>query len=113
MVPSKFRFTTETHLPAGRQGEHGGNCLMIQSGLRHAVAASAAQAGDGDWIRNSFPSGLRSIFFNGYVSYYELGIRTRGTFLFGGEMPPNKKVLLRGLGVSAVNTLFGTRMKLW
>ena len=25
---------------------------MIQSGLRRAVAASAAQAGDGDWIKN-------------------------------------------------------------
>ncbi len=26
---------------------------MIQSGLRRAVAASSAQAGDGDWIINS------------------------------------------------------------
>jgi len=26
---------------------------MIQSGLRRAVAASAAQAGEGDWIINS------------------------------------------------------------
>jgi len=61
MVPSQLKFTTETHLPAGRQGEHGGNCLMIQSGLRRAVAASAAQAGDGDWIINSLRAGLREM----------------------------------------------------
>jgi hypothetical protein len=52
-----MRFTTETHLPVGRQGGHGGRFPMIQSGLRLAVAASAAQAGDGDWIITSLPSG--------------------------------------------------------
>ena len=31
---------------------------MIQSGLRLAIAASATQAGDGDWIINSIPSGI-------------------------------------------------------
>ena len=31
---------------------------MIQSGLRRAVAASAAQAGEDDWITNSHPSGI-------------------------------------------------------
>jgi hypothetical protein len=33
---------------------------MIQSGLRRAVAASAAQVGDGDWIITSLPAGRRS-----------------------------------------------------
>ena len=33
---------------------------MIQSGLRRAVAASAAQAGDGDCIITSLPAGSRS-----------------------------------------------------
>ncbi len=33
---------------------------MIQSGLRSAVAASAAQAGDGDWIIDSLPAGRPS-----------------------------------------------------
>ena len=33
---------------------------MIQSDLRRAVAALAAQAGDGDWIINSIPSGIES-----------------------------------------------------
>jgi len=34
---------------------------MIQSGLRRAVVASAAQAGDGDWIINSLRAGLREM----------------------------------------------------
>jgi len=34
--------------------------LLIQSGLRRAAAASAAQAGDGDWIKNSLPAGRPS-----------------------------------------------------
>ena len=42
------------------QIHHGDKCLMIQSGLRRAVAASAAQAGDGDWIINSIPLGIGS-----------------------------------------------------
>ena len=33
---------------------------MIQLGLRRAAAASAAQAGDGDWIINTIPSGIES-----------------------------------------------------
>jgi len=33
---------------------------MIKSGLRRAVAASAAQPGDGDWIINPIPSGTES-----------------------------------------------------
>jgi hypothetical protein len=66
------------------------------------------QSGDGDWIRNSLPPGLRMSFFDGYGSYCELGIRTTGTFLFGGISPPNKNFLLCGLGDSAVKTLFGT-----
>ena len=34
---------------------HREELLMIQSGLRRAVAASAAQAGDDDWIISSIP----------------------------------------------------------
>ena len=33
---------------------------MIQSGLRRAVAASAAQAGDDDWIINSIALAIES-----------------------------------------------------
>ena len=40
------------------QVHHGGRFLMIQPGLRRAVAASAAQAGDDDWIINSIPLGI-------------------------------------------------------
>ena len=40
--------------------EHRGGLLLIQSGFRRAVAASAAQAGDGDWIINSLPAGRPS-----------------------------------------------------
>jgi hypothetical protein len=36
---------------------------MIQSGLRRAVAASAAQAGDGDWIINSIPTYRQEAFW--------------------------------------------------
>jgi len=42
-------------LPQRHRG-HGGRFLMIQSGLRRAVAASAAQAGGGDWIINTIPA---------------------------------------------------------
>jgi hypothetical protein len=34
---------------------------MIQSGLRRAVAALAAQAGDGDWIINSISACRQAI----------------------------------------------------
>jgi len=34
---------------------HGERFLLIQSGLRRAVAASAAQVGDVDWIKKLWP----------------------------------------------------------
>ena len=61
------------------------------------------QSGDGDWIRNSLPSELRSSLFIGYGRYDELSIRTTGTFFFGGISPPNKDFLLRVLGVCGQN----------
>jgi hypothetical protein len=45
---------------------------------------------------------------NGYERYDEPIIGTTGTFLFGGIFPPNKKILLRVLGVSAVKALYWT-----
>jgi len=39
------RLRSSSRRPAYRQG------VLIQSGLRRAVAALAAQAGDGDWIK--------------------------------------------------------------
>ena len=71
------------------RGGHGVVFAMILSGLRRAIAASAAQAGDGDWIRNSLPSELRSSLFIGYGRYDELSMRTTGTFLFGGISSEN------------------------
>src|SRR4030042_7069799 len=42
--------------------------LLIQSGLRRAVAASSAQAGGGDLIRNCFPSTIRQGLLEGLGS---------------------------------------------
>ena len=50
------------------------------------------QSGDGDWIKNFFPSGLRLKPFDGYSTYQEpCPERTQG-FLFGGISPPNIKI---------------------
>jgi len=38
--------------------------VLGHTGLRRAVAASATQAGDSNWIRNSFPSGIASFTMN-------------------------------------------------
>jgi hypothetical protein len=61
---------------------------MIPSGLRLAAAASAAQAGEGDWIKNSLPagrpSGRRPKPLDGYGTYDEACIERTETLLFGG-----------------------------
>ena len=61
---------------------------MIPSGLRLAAAASAAQAGEGDWIKNSLPagrpSGRRPKPLDGYGTYDEACIESTETLLFGG-----------------------------
>jgi len=62
--------------------------LLIQSGLRRAVAASAAQAGDDDWIKNSLPVGRPSVRrpkpLDGYGTYDGACIERTETLLFGG-----------------------------
>jgi len=92
---------------------------MIESGLRRAVAASSAQAGDGDWIRNSFPSILKSVLFGSSSSHQQLCPRKCRSLLFGGipsvllralslskGSPPNKKVLsLRTLRLRDENAI--------
>ena len=80
---------------------------MIQSGLRRAVAASAAQAGDGDWIKNSIPSGRRPKPLDGYGTDYEACIERTETFLFGGISRQTKKTFSAS---SAVKILFWTSM---
>jgi hypothetical protein len=78
-------FQNQVHRRAAEIAERG--FLLIQSGLRRAVAASAAQAGDRDWIKNSLPvgrpAGRRSKPLDGRGTYYEACIEKMETFLFG------------------------------
>ena len=86
---------------------------MIQSGLRRAVAASAAQAGDGDWIINLIPAyrqaGLRELNHRRVQdTLIQLWIRVlkgQEAFYLAGISPPNKKYLLRALCDSVVENL--------
>ena len=82
---------------------------MIQSGLRCAVAASAAQAGDGDWIKTSIPSGRRLKPPDGYGTYDEACIERTETFLFGGISRQSKNAFSAS-SAPAVKILFWTSM---
>jgi len=42
------------------------------------------QSGDGDWIKNSIPSGTRPMPLDGYGAYCKACIERKETFLFGG-----------------------------
>ena len=77
-----YAFQNQAHRRAAEIAERG--FILIQSGLRRAVAASAAQAGDGDWIKNSILSGRRPKPLDGYGTYDEVCIERTETFLFGG-----------------------------
>jgi len=85
---------------------------MIQSGLRRAVAASAAQAGEGDWIINSLPEGRPSgtdsdsVSWQSYCKKFMFRYERR-FFICPGDFPGQiKELLLRTLGASAVRPLF-------
>jgi hypothetical protein len=79
-------FQNQAHRRDAEVAERG--FLLIQSGLRRAVAASAAQAGDDDWIKNSLPVGRPSVRrpkpLDGYGTYDGACIERTETLLFGG-----------------------------
>jgi hypothetical protein len=59
--------------------------LLIQSGLRRAEAASSAQAGGGDWIKDPFSQKSR------FVQHADF---PKGrAFLICGRLPANQKYL--------------------
>ena len=49
-----------------------------------SLLSKKSRAGDGDWIKNSIPSGRRPKPLDGYGTYDEACIERTETFLFGG-----------------------------
>jgi hypothetical protein len=104
----------QVHRRAAEVAERG--FLLIQSGLRLAVAASAAQAGDGDWNKNSIPAyrqaGLREedrSLLMAMAVIMRLPLKGRKPFCLEAS-PAKQKCFLCVLGASAVKILFWTSM---
>ncbi len=82
---------------------------MIQSGLRHAKVVPATQAGEGGWIMNSSPFGIRSRSHFVAIGPQEVHVvKPKKPFICPGNLPGQiKNYFLCVLGASAVKFYFG------